>query len=136
MTNEMMLIKKLKAHPDITKRMLALIEITEAESGSFDRADEAEDAVVTHVRLGNELMSDWGASSKDACQLGLSFEKKHLFSDNQAIQGAFIRNFQRRVVDFASDASAKVCVAPHPTLQQFIGIIHYLYAKDDPMIGL
>ena len=71
----MMLIKKLKAHPDITKRMLALIEITEAESGSFDRADEAEDAVVTHVRkLGNELMSDWGAFKEAqkldaACQL-------------------------------------------------------------------
>ena len=75
MTNEMMLTEKLKAHPEITKRMLALIAITEAESGSFDRADAAEDAVVTHVRkLGNELMSDWGTFKEaqkldTACQL-------------------------------------------------------------------
>ncbi len=73
MTNEMMLVEKLKAHPEITERMLALIDITEAESGSFDRADEAEDAVIEHFRkLGNEILSDWGefkeAQKLDAAQ--------------------------------------------------------------------
>ncbi len=50
MTNEMMLIEKLKAHPEVTKRVPALIDITESESGSFDRADEAEDAIIMHFR--------------------------------------------------------------------------------------
>ncbi len=64
MTNEMMLVEKLKAHPEITERVLALINITEAESGSFDRADEADqadNAVIAHFRkLGSEILSDWG----------------------------------------------------------------------------
>lgn len=61
MTNEIILIEKLKAHPKVAERVLALIDITESESGSFDRADEAEDAVIEHFRkLGNDLLNDWG----------------------------------------------------------------------------
>ena len=56
------LAEKLAAHPELEKRVSELVDIVEAESGHFDRADEAEDAFIDKLqKLGNELLTDWGA---------------------------------------------------------------------------
>ena len=63
MTTHAKLAEKLQAHPILTERMLALIDIVEAEPGRLDRASEAEDAVIEQVReMGKELLTDWGVS--------------------------------------------------------------------------
>ena len=54
------LLERLARHPQLEKRVSDLLDVIKAESGSLDRADEAE-AVITHPgEMGNELLTDWG----------------------------------------------------------------------------
>ncbi|MFK0571750.1 hypothetical protein [Endozoicomonas sp.] len=42
------------------------MDVVEAESGHLDRADQAEDAVIKHLRgMGNELLTEWGAHKEN-----------------------------------------------------------------------
>ena len=51
------LADRLAAHPELEHRVSALLDIVEAESGLLDRADDAEQAVIKHLRcMGNELL--------------------------------------------------------------------------------
>ena len=48
------LLERLVRHPQLEKRVSDLLDVIEAESGSLDRADEAEEAVITHLgEMGN-----------------------------------------------------------------------------------
>lgn len=65
MTSTKTLVEKLAAHPELEKRVSDLISIVEAESGRLDRADEAEEAVIGHLReLGKELLTEWGTGKE------------------------------------------------------------------------
>lgn len=60
------LADRLAAHPELEHRVSALLDIVEAESGLLDRADDAEQAVIKHLRcMGNELLTDWSACKED-----------------------------------------------------------------------
>ena len=63
MSSSKSLAENLTAHPELEKRISKLIDITEAESGHLDQADEAENTVIENLKeLGNELLTDWGES--------------------------------------------------------------------------
>ena len=50
----------MKAHPQLRERFGELLALVEAERGSLDRADEAEQRVIeTLRRLGLEVLQDW-----------------------------------------------------------------------------
>ncbi len=74
-------------HPELKRRVSALLDIVEAESGLLDRADDAEQAVIENLRLmGNELLTDWSACKEDqkfseAClkQTGAKARKKNTY---------------------------------------------------------
>ncbi len=61
MSTSKKLSERLADHPKLEKRVSDLLNVVEAESGSLDRASEAEEAVIKHLRgMGNELLTDWG----------------------------------------------------------------------------
>ena len=66
MSSSISLADRLAAHPKLQRRVSALLDIVEAESGLLDRASDAEDAVTTNLRsMGNELLADWGNRKED-----------------------------------------------------------------------
>ncbi len=66
MSSPISLADRLAAHPELKRRVSALLDIVEAESGLLDRADDAEQAVIENLRLmGNELLTDWSACKED-----------------------------------------------------------------------
>ena len=76
------LIERLSAHPELVKRISKLIDMVEAESGHFDRADEAEEAVIHHlIEMGNELLKDWGTYKENQ-----QFEDIHYLHPRAKVQ--------------------------------------------------
>ncbi len=69
MPSPISLADRLAAHPELELRVSALLDIVEAESGLLDRADDADDAeeaVIAHLReMGNELLTGWGTYKED-----------------------------------------------------------------------
>ena len=66
MSSPISLADRLAAHPELERRVSALLDIVEAESGLLDRADDAEEAVINSLRcMGNELLTDWSACKED-----------------------------------------------------------------------
>ncbi len=66
MTSPISLADRLAAHSELELRVSALLDIVEAEAGLLDRADDAEEAVITNLRgMGNELLTEWGADKED-----------------------------------------------------------------------
>lgn len=66
MSSPISLADRLAAHPELERRVSALLDIVEAESGLLDRADDAEEAVINNLRsMGNELLTDWSACKED-----------------------------------------------------------------------
>lgn len=66
MSTSKKLLERLAKHPQSEKRVSDLLDVIEAKSGSLDRADEAEEAVITHLgEMGNELLTDWGLHKED-----------------------------------------------------------------------
>ena len=55
------LADRLKEHPELEKRLSALLDITEAPSGEYEKPHEAEDAIIEHFHhMGNEFLAAWG----------------------------------------------------------------------------
>ena len=66
MSSPISLADRLAAHPELKRRVSALLDIVEAEPGLLDRADDAEQAVIENLRLmGSELLTDWSACKED-----------------------------------------------------------------------
>ncbi len=90
MPSPISLTDRLAAHPELELRVSALLDIVEAESGLLDRADDAEEAVIVHLReMGNELLTGWGTYKEDqkfgeAClkHPGAKTQKKHLLAEH------------------------------------------------------
>lgn len=52
--------ERLQAHPQLRERFEEILAIVEAEVGTLDRADEAEQRVIEELRrLGQEALQDW-----------------------------------------------------------------------------
>jgi hypothetical protein len=52
--------ERLHAHPQLRARVEAILAIAEAEAGTLETADEAEQRVIDEVRrLGQEVLQDW-----------------------------------------------------------------------------
>ena len=72
----------LSAHPELRERVESLLEIVIDSKGEFDRADDAEDAVISGLQqMGKELLSSW-AKEKESQKIaqfqeGESKVKKH-----------------------------------------------------------
>ncbi len=90
MPNSKKLSERLVGHPQLEKRVSGLLDVIEAESSSLDRADEAEEAVIKHLKvMGNELLTDWGLHKEDqkfkaARELHpkAKSQKKHLLAEH------------------------------------------------------
>ncbi|WP_067517018.1 hypothetical protein [Endozoicomonas ascidiicola] len=66
MSSPVSLADRLAAHPILERRVSALLDIVEAESGQLDRASDAEETVIQNLRsMGNELLTDWGACKEN-----------------------------------------------------------------------
>lgn len=60
------LAERLDRHPIIKARMEVLLNIAESAAGEFDRADDAELAVVEEIRkMGKELLQEWAVSKNN-----------------------------------------------------------------------
>jgi hypothetical protein len=54
------IVDRLQGHPDLLKRINAILNIVEASSGNVDKASEAEQLVIDQLRhLGSEIIHDW-----------------------------------------------------------------------------
>ena len=54
------LAERLANHPDLEQRFSEILKIVEAESGTLDCADDAENAVVANLqKLGNKILTNW-----------------------------------------------------------------------------
>lgn len=52
--------ERLKAHPQLRKRIESLLKIVEDESDDVETADEAEQRLIDELRrMGNEALHDW-----------------------------------------------------------------------------
>lgn len=57
------LIERLNRHPHIKTRLEILLNVAENSSGEFDRADDAEHALVEEIRkMGQELLQGWATN--------------------------------------------------------------------------
>lgn len=58
--NEGKLERLLRAHPELRERIESLLEIVIDSKGELDRADDAEEAVISGLQqMGRELLSSW-----------------------------------------------------------------------------
>jgi hypothetical protein len=58
--------ERLNRHPILKERIASFLNIVEDSSGNYDKADEAESALIEKLRsFGNELMHGW-ASGKES----------------------------------------------------------------------
>ena len=52
--------ERLRKHPALRARLEALLDMVEDESGQFERADEAEEFLISQLRsLGQEVLQEW-----------------------------------------------------------------------------
>jgi len=57
--------ERLKAHPDLQKRIETILDIVEDESDDVKTADEAEQRTIEELRqLGSEVMQNWAAKKE------------------------------------------------------------------------
>jgi hypothetical protein len=52
--------ERLRKHPALRARLEALLDMVEDESGQFERADDAEEFLISQLRsLGQEVLQEW-----------------------------------------------------------------------------
>lgn len=57
--------ERLRKHPALRARIEALLDMVEDESGQLERADDAEEFLITQLRsLGQEVLQEWAANEQ------------------------------------------------------------------------
>lgn len=57
--------ERLHKHPALRARLEALLDMVEDESGQFQRADDAEEFLISQLRsLGQELLQQWATNEQ------------------------------------------------------------------------
>lgn len=57
--------ERLHKHPALRARLEALLDMVEDESGQFERADEAEEFLISQLRsFGQELLQQWATNEQ------------------------------------------------------------------------
>jgi hypothetical protein len=57
--------ERLRKPPALRARLEALLDMVEDESGQFERADDAEEFLITQLRsLGQEVLQEWAATEQ------------------------------------------------------------------------
>lgn len=57
--------QRLRKHPALRARLEALLDMVEDESGQFQRADDAEEFLISQLRsLGQEVLQEWATSEQ------------------------------------------------------------------------
>jgi hypothetical protein len=56
---------RLRKHPALRARLEALLDMVEDESGQFERADDAEEFLISKLRsLGQEVLQEWATNEQ------------------------------------------------------------------------
>ena len=56
---------RLRKHPALRARLEALLDMVEDESGQFERADDAEEFLISQMRsLGQDLLQEWATNEQ------------------------------------------------------------------------
>jgi hypothetical protein len=57
--------ERLRKHPTLRARLEALLDMVEDESGQFERADDAEEFLISQLRsMGQEVLQEWAANEQ------------------------------------------------------------------------
>ena len=57
--------ERLRKHPALRAQLEALLDMVEDESGQFERADDAEEFLITQLRsMGQEVLQEWAANEQ------------------------------------------------------------------------
>jgi hypothetical protein len=57
--------ERLRKHPALRARLETLLDMVEDESGQFQRADDAEEFLITQLRsMGQEVLQEWAANEQ------------------------------------------------------------------------
>jgi hypothetical protein len=57
--------QRLQKHPALRARLESLLDMVEDESGQFERADEAEEFLISQLRsLGQEVLQEWATTEQ------------------------------------------------------------------------
>lgn len=57
--------ERLHKHPALRARLESLLDMVEDESGQFERADDAEEFLISQLRsLGQEMLQEWATSEQ------------------------------------------------------------------------
>lgn len=57
--------ERLRKHPALRARLEALLDMVEDESGQFERADDAEEFLISQLRsLGQEVLQEWATTEQ------------------------------------------------------------------------
>jgi len=56
---------RLRKHPALRARLEALLDMVDDESGQFERADDAEEFLISQLRsLGQEVLQEWASNEQ------------------------------------------------------------------------
>jgi hypothetical protein len=57
--------ERLRKHPALRARLEALLDMVDDESGLFERADDAEEFLISQLRsLGQEVLQEWATTEQ------------------------------------------------------------------------
>jgi hypothetical protein len=57
--------ERLRHHPALRARLESLLDMVEDESGQFERADDAEEFLISQLRaLGQEVLQEWATGEQ------------------------------------------------------------------------
>jgi hypothetical protein len=57
--------ERLRKHPALRARLESLLDMVEDESGQFERADDAEEFLISQLRsLGQDVLQGWAANEQ------------------------------------------------------------------------
>ena len=57
--------ERLRKHPALRARLESLLDLVEDESGQFERADDAEEFLISQLRsLGQEVLQGWAVNEQ------------------------------------------------------------------------
>lgn len=57
--------ERLRKHPALRARLETLLDMVEDESGQFERADDAEEFLISQLRsLGQEVLQEWATNEQ------------------------------------------------------------------------
>jgi hypothetical protein len=61
--------ERLRKHPALRARLERLLDMVEDESGQFERADDAEEFLISQLRsLGQEVLQEWATNEQQQAE--------------------------------------------------------------------